>query len=63
VGKLITPLEATPPVPTLTVNAAVPLFVLMDGDVPKPEEMAGAVPEISILPVLGLYVTACTVAA
>lgn len=47
VGKPMTPLEAAPPVPMLIVKAAVPLFVAIEGLVPKPEEMVGAVVEIS----------------
>src|SRR5438105_6240625 len=47
VGRPMVPLVAVPPVPTLMVNAAVPLGVTMDGDVPKPEEMVGLVVLIS----------------
>lgn len=43
VGNPITPDVATPPVPTLTVNAAVPLFVAIEGLVPNPELIVGAV--------------------
>ena len=46
VGKPITPVDAVPPLPTLIVNAAVPLFVVTEGLVPKPEEIVGAVPLI-----------------
>src|SRR4051794_10197100 len=41
-GNVSTPEEAVPPVPTLTVKAAVPLAA-MTGEVPKPLETVGAV--------------------
>ena len=44
-GMVMTPLEAAPPVPTLTVKAAVPLLLGIEGVVPKPEAMVGAVPD------------------
>jgi hypothetical protein len=43
-GIVTTPLVAVPPVPTLIVNAEVPLLSGTDGDVPKPLAMVGAVP-------------------
>ena len=50
VGSPITPLVADPPVPTFTSNAAVPFCCTMLGEVPKPEEMVGAVAEKQQLP-------------
>ena len=50
VGSPITPLVADPPVPTFTSNAAVPFCCTMLGEVPKPEEMVGAVAEKRRLP-------------
>ena len=44
-GKPITPLLADPPVPTLIVNAAVPLLCGMEAPLPNPEAIVGAVPE------------------
>ena len=49
-GIVTTPLDAEPPVPTLMVNAAVPLLAVTDGEVPKPLAMVGAVAEIATLP-------------
>ena len=46
VGSPIVPVVAVPPVPTLIVNAAVPLLFGIEGLVPKPAEMVGAVPVI-----------------
>jgi hypothetical protein len=49
---VMTPLVAAPPVPTLTVNAVVPLLLGIEGLVPKPEAMVGAVEDIKSLEVL-----------
>lgn len=43
VGKPTTPLVAVPPVPTFILKAAVPLLAVTEGDVPKPDEIVGAV--------------------
>ena len=43
VGKPTTPLVAVPPVPTFILKAAVPLFAVIDGVVPNPELIVGAV--------------------
>jgi hypothetical protein len=48
VGNPITPVFAVPPVPTFTRNAAGPLFAVMLGEVPKPEEIVGAVEDMSM---------------
>ena len=48
-GKPITPVDALPTPPTLIVNAAAPLFVVMDGLVPNPDEIVGAVPVMRTL--------------
>src|SRR4051812_46548820 len=62
-GRPITPEVAAPPVPTLTVNAAVPLLLTMADEVPKPLEMVGAVPEsVRLFPTMNV-VAACTVPA
>jgi hypothetical protein len=55
VGSPITPLVATPPVPTFIVNAAVPLLLEMLGLVPNPDEMVGAVLMMNTRPLLSLY--------
>ena len=51
-GKVITPVVAVPPVPTLIVNAAGPLLCGMVGVVPNPLAMVGAVELVSTCPVL-----------
>jgi hypothetical protein len=48
-GNVSTP-EAAPPVPTVTLNAAVPADAVMDGDVPKPDAIVGAVAESTLTP-------------
>ena len=45
VGSPITPFEAVPPVPMFMVKDAGPLLVVMEGDVPNPDEMVGATEE------------------
>jgi len=53
-GKPITPDVAVPPVPTLMRNAAVPLLAVTEGEVPKPEEIVGAVEDTSKLVVVNV---------
>lgn len=50
VGIVITPADADPPVPTFTVNAAVPLDVATEGVDPKPEAIVGAVADTATTP-------------
>lgn len=47
-GNKIVPVVAVPPVPTLIWNAAVPLLITTEGEVPKPE-IVGDVLEINKL--------------
>ena len=42
-GIPIVPVVAVPPVPTLTVNATVPFALGIDGELPNPDEIVGAV--------------------
>src|SRR3954467_7824360 len=46
-GKAMSPLLAVPPLPTLTVNAEVPLLFMIDDPVPKPLTMVGAEADIA----------------
>ena len=43
-GSVITPAVAVPPVPTLISNATLPFEDAIEGVVPKPEAIVGAVP-------------------
>jgi len=43
VGIVRTPVDDAHPVPIVIVNAAVPLLLLIDGDVQNPELIVGAV--------------------
>jgi hypothetical protein len=45
----MTPLDATPPVPTVTLIEAVPLLLLIAGEVPNPLEIDGAVVDTTML--------------
>lgn len=45
-GSPITPLVAEPPVPTFIRKAAVPLWTVTEGLVPKPDDMVGTVADI-----------------
>ena len=48
-GIVITPLDVIPPVPTLSVKAAVPLFAGIEGEAPNPLAIVGAVPFQALL--------------
>lgn len=58
VGKVSTPLDAMPPVPILTLKAAVPLAVETVGDVPKPLATVGAVAVFIMIFPVAPFVTA-----
>src|SRR5207237_362863 len=54
VGNPTVPVLAAPPVPTLTVKLCGPLLLAMEGLLPKPLEIVGAVPKLvdpSVFPV------------
>ena len=60
-GIVIIPLYAVPPLPTVILNAAV-LFATIDGEVPKPDAITGAVDETRRLPPLSSSVVVFAVA-
>jgi hypothetical protein len=53
VGSVITPVAADPPVPTFTVKDAVPLLLEIEGFVPNPEAIVGAVDDRRTWPPFG----------
>lgn len=63
VGIPTTPLDAVPPVPTLTRKIALPLFDAMLGLVPNPLDIVGAVALYNSVPLTCNEVVALTVVA
>ena len=61
-GNPITPVCATPPVPTLITNEMESLVVTIDGEVPKPDEIIGMPPmKAAVLPPIDALVVPKTI--